>query len=1240
MALVQKLLSPVVEMRKEESTTALLMFAYSFLVMWAYNVIRPITRSAFIKDLGADNLPWMPLVASFIIAAVMAGYTATISRLPRRWGLPIIQAAMVGALVAFWFLFKTGSTWVAVAFYLWGLLLGILLTSQFWTLANVTYDPRQAKRLFGFIGAGAPLGGMAGGFMAYRASALGTFNLVLYSAAILTVAVLVVVTILAREQPADVVSASASEEKGVGFGEALRLLGASRHLQIIAIAISFAALGANIIEQQLNMATEAAKGRANVDGLTSFLGLVLIWTSSIAFVIQVWLTSRIHRYLGIGFALLVLPIGFGSTAVVMLLNAALWAPSLARVLDQSLRYTVDKTTREILFLPLPTDLKYRAKPFVDVTVDRVAKGVSGLLMLILVKPWGLGLNWQQVSFASLIIVGLWIATALRVKRQYVAAFRDSLSQRVVQPDQVRLAAADLSTIETLVQELGHPDEHRVLYAIDVLESLDKGSLVTPLLLYHEAPAVRVRALRALAAAGGNGEAGQALDAARVRRGVPWLPQIRRLLSDPDAGVRAAAITAMAAINQEDAVTVARPLLADPDPRIRATAVVALAGSSRSEDVDAAEEALQLLSSDARDTARQARRDVAVAIRSIAQPRFRPLLIPLLYDPAPEVAEEAMAGVRAVGASDFIFVPTLVALLRHRQLKAHAREVLVSYGEPVVEALAHFMRDPNEDAWIRRHIPATLARIPCQTSVDALVSALGEADGFLRYKVIAALERLRRERDDLRFAREPIEALALTEARTFFTTLSLSENLFARQSLPRDSLLAQALAEKLQRSKDRIYRLLALIYPWRDIAAARWTLERGDGRSRASASEYLDNVLTGQLRKRVMPVLEDMPMEERVRRGNVLERTRPRDVEETLLQLINDDNQVVAAAAIDVVRERAVWSLADDVEHVLAHRDARDWYVFEAASWALAERRLEAGRRRELWLEPLPAAVLAGMLRRLPLFASVSVDELFRIAGSARQIRHESGTVLAQEGLVSERVHLLLDGQVTATSREAAPHSVAAPASLGFVEALQGLPMPESLRTIDIAVTLALTGDELRTLLADNTDLVSGLFATLAERSDWAAAEPVHSTGAGPELQPLAAGGVTGIEKVLALQRVPLFARVSAGGMQELAAIAQTVTMTAGSELFAESAPQAMWLLLSGELALTSPSAGHFTARGGDAIGSISTMAGQPLGLSASVVRSGMALRLERETLFDVLGMQPELLRQIFGGLFGADARTG
>ena len=100
---------------------------------------------------------------------------------------------------------------------------------------------------------------------------------------------------------------------------------------------------------------------------------------------------------------MILPVSLGTSGVIMLLNGALWAPGLARVLDQSLRYTVDKTTREILFLPLPADIKLKAKSFVDVTVDRVAKAAGALLLLVLVKPWGLNLNWQQLSYASLIV---------------------------------------------------------------------------------------------------------------------------------------------------------------------------------------------------------------------------------------------------------------------------------------------------------------------------------------------------------------------------------------------------------------------------------------------------------------------------------------------------------------------------------------------------------------------------------------------------------------------------------------------------------------------------------------------------------------------------------------------------------------------------------------------------------------------------------------------------------------------
>ena len=1220
---LQRLLAPIVEVRREEGLTSFFMFAYSFLAMTAYNAIKPLTRSKFISDLGADNIPYVLLVAGFLIGILMTGYAWLVSRLPQRYALSIVQIGMAAMLLAFWFLFQGGGAWVSVAFYFVGLLMGVLLISQFWTVANLVYDPRQAKRLFGFIGGGAPLGGIAGSALAAMAERIGSVNLLLPSAGLMLLCAAVVAYVVAREGVHVDPAAGAREEQGVNLTEAFSLLRSSRHLQIIALVISFASIGAAIIEQQLNMAAQAAKGADATDAITSFLAQVALWTSTIGFVIQVWLTSKIHRHLGIGFALLVLPTGFGISAVVMLLNAALWAPALARVLDQSLRYTVDKTTREILFLPLPGDIKMKAKSFVDVTVDRGARAISAILLLVLVQPWGLNLDWQRLSYASILMVGLWMAMSIRAKRGYLAAFRSSIERRDLLAADVRLDGADLSTIETLVQELAHPDADRVVYAIDVLESLDKRNLVTPLLLYHESPKVRARALGALAAA---------------RRDIAsrWAPNIRRLLADPDASVRAGAIAALGAISNEDAASLARPMLDDADPRIRATAAAALAASPDPADRDLAETTLVSLVGNTSEETRAARRDVAAALRQIADPRFRRLLIPLLYDPAPDVADEAMESVRAGGAEEFVLVPTLVSLLRHRQLKGRARAVLVSYGEAVVDVLGYFLRDPEEDAWVRRHIPATLASIPSQRSVDVLGEALKEPDGFLRYKAVSALERLRRGDHQLAFPQEAIEKLALAEGRSYFTYLSLHHNLFGRQLLPRESLLALALEQKMVRTKDRIYRLLTLLYPWRDIAAAQWTLENGDARGRASASEYLDNVLAGQLRKRIMPVLEDLPIEEKVRRGNVLLKTRSRDVEETLLQLINDDDPVVAALAIDTARQHRIGALADDIEHVLAHRDVRDWYVFESASWALAEQRMPAERRRELWHEPLPAAELAMRLRELPLFASVSVDELFRTAAAARQVRHEPGTVLVQEASVPSTIHVLLDGRVIASSRDGAPRSIAAPAAIGFTEALTGSAIQETIRTDGLVITLALTTEEMRTLLADNTDLVAGLFTTLAQAMS---EQPVQPTGAAADLDALAGGGLRPVEKVLALQRVPLFSRVSADEMRQLADMAQTVEFRPEHPLFDKAGAPAIWVVLSGEVALNGTSGRAWSAGAGDIIGAIGTLAGRPLGLSAEVVRAGVALRLDREDLFVQLGERPELLRQIFSGMFSEEARA-
>ena len=234
----------------------------------------------------------------------------------------------------------------------------------------------------------------------------------------------------------------------------------------------------------------------------------------------------------------------------------------------------------------------------------------------------------------------------------------------------------------------------------------------------------------------------------------------------------------------------------------------------------------------------------------------------------------------------------------------------------------------------------------------------------------------------------------------------------------------------------MFRLLGLIYSPGDMRAAWRALERGTPTEHASAAEYLDNVLTGALRKRVVLMVDDMPIDERVRRTNLLFRTRRRTPEDTLAQLIHDDDQVIAACAIHLAAERGMSSLTDDIEYALGHRDPRDWYVFESASWALAASRMSADDRRARWNEPLPTVELAKRLRGVPVFDYVSVDELFRFAGTARQVRYDRGRTLYDAGLVPNSLQFLIDGEVRLDDGA----RIVAPGPLAFEELLAGRPV--------------------------------------------------------------------------------------------------------------------------------------------------------------------------------------------------------
>ena len=231
----------------------------------------------------------------------------------------------------------------------------------------------------------------------------------------------------------------------------------------------------------------------------------------------------------------------------------------------------------------------------------------------------------------------------------------------------------------------------------------------------------------------------------------------------------------------------RPYLRDSDPRIVATAAVALGEAATPADRAIAVETLERLASDGRESAAPARREAARAIARTTDPQFRQVLTPLMNDPDLSVAREAIRSARLLGDTDLLFVPVLVSLLRDRRLKNTARDVLVSYGEDVIPTLITFSTTSKRTLGCgdtsRARSPSSPRNHPRE-----LLGCLGGDDGFIRYKAIKALERMKRESTAGRRREprdpEPIQALLKKEVTRYYRYLgSYLRSLRQRRPVP-------------------------------------------------------------------------------------------------------------------------------------------------------------------------------------------------------------------------------------------------------------------------------------------------------------------------------------------------------------------------------------------------------------------------------------------------------------------------
>lgn len=276
--------------------------------------------------------------------------------------------------------------------------------------------------------------------------------------------------------------------------------------------------------------------------------------------------------------------------------------------------------------------------------------------------------------------------------------------------------------------------------------------------------------------------------------------------------------------------------------------------------------------------------------------------------------------------------------------------------------------------------------------------------------------------------------------------------------------------------------------------------------------------------------------------------------------------------------------------------------------------------------------LANRLRQVPLFDYVSVNELFRIAGTARQVRYERGRTVFDAGLVPKTLQFLVDGEV----RLEGGASVAPPGPLAFEELLTGRPVTRAIHAIDVAVTLSLTEDDFLTLLFDNTDVIHSVFRMVMDASG---GETSHGVTRGllPEVVTTRADDdLQSMEPAVLLQASPLLAAATSGQLLRLAKIATKVPLQVGAVLADEGDDPAIFMVVRGAVRLEMPGAEPLVAGPVDAVGLYETLADERAGGRLVAAEAGLALRIDGRDLFDLLGTDVELLR----GLFGALLRVG
>jgi ATP:ADP antiporter, AAA family len=843
--------------------------AVLFAIMVAHTLLETARDALFLAKLGPGALAFVYLVMAAIalLAFVVLGRFMRV-RDPRRSLFVFLFLATVGTGV----LAATVALEPRLVFvlYIWTGLVATMVVPSFWLLLDRSLQVGDAKRRFAAVGAGGILGAMVG---AGAASVLGHWLLPRDLVAAATIAYgLAAVCAMALAPHLTEVKAVRVELDLPGEPQQK-----SRYIHLL-VALGVAStialtLGDLVFKRALGERLPASE-------LATAFGAIYAGLNAIGLVVQVVITPRLLARWGVGGALMVLPVIVAASGVGFALTGAMVAIIALKLGDGGLRYSLHRVGTEILYMPVPAEVRDREKPIADAIGLRGGQAAAALLVFGMAA---LGSNARAMAAVAAAISIVWWVGVIIARRAYVDAFRGTLKGAEIQRD-VLLPDPDAGSVELLIDALASPDEGEALAALDVLSWRGR---VPALVLYHPSALVVRRALASLAGS-------PRPDVVRV---------LRHLLDHPDPRVRAAALAASSRTGSHRDRLVAA--LKDPEPEVRAVALVGLAGDAECAQESAAGiAALMAGSTDDRSA-------LAQAVAYSPDERFRSLLHGLLGHREPAVLRHVLQLYQRV--PELIDLERCLALLADPHVRGDARRACVAAGQPALERLIAALDDPRTSLGVRRQLPRTIARFRTPQAATALVTRLlREPDGTTEFKILRGLGRLRTNNPALEIDASMVHEYAhraIADAARYATLTDLAGG---AEPSPGASLIARLLDEKRWAAVERAFRALGVIDPRAELRSVHDALVSPDEARRNAGREIIEAMVPAELR---LPLLATLDTDDPDERRRVLGSLAPgpfESYEAFVGALLADQSESVRCVAAYHVAERRMVGLRKDL----------------------------------------------------------------------------------------------------------------------------------------------------------------------------------------------------------------------------------------------------------------------------------------------------------------------------------------